>query len=143
MIDAVDQTIFRSTGWAEDLMNLGLSIRNVNITVYLADTSWLGRGDGAFKQRLCMFWMKYCRSLFTMCHQGRRKSQSTTNALPEVGGTPTLYSTTSPTPTGVSFASPISSPRKDSLTGDWAWLTSPAPPLDSLVASVLKVGNHS
>ena len=91
------------------------------------------------KQRLCMFWMEYYRSLFTMCHQGQGKSQSTTSSLPEVGGTPTLYSATSPTPTGVSFASPISSPRKGSLTGDWAWLTSPAPPLDSLVASVLRV----
>lgn len=57
-------------------------------------------------------------------------------------GTPTHYSVTSPMPTGVSSASLISSPLKSFLTGDWVWPTSPAPPLDSLAAYVLKVGHY-
>ena len=32
VIDAIDQTIFRSTNWTEGLIDLGLSIRNVNFT---------------------------------------------------------------------------------------------------------------
>ena len=48
VIDDVDRNIFRSTHWTEDLVNLGLSIRNVNFTAYnIANTLWLGRGDEA------------------------------------------------------------------------------------------------